>query len=148
MDANVQENDHPLTLETAEERIHGDYSARATKEDEIVVFECPACLKKFTSASNLERHLANNHACKNWIEMGKAALTDRPQWDLEHLRGSEKLTGTLIKSLIEGEEKTTRCVACDHHFGNNSALNRHYKSSLVCDRVRALNVLNDLCSVT
>jgi hypothetical protein len=148
MSMNVPHDEHPLALETADEYIHGDYSTQPTDADRVSVYACPACLKRFTSASNLDRHLVNNSTCKRWIDMGKADIDSRTDWDLEHLRGSEKLTGTLIKSLVDGTDKATpSCVCCDHVFANNSALNRHYKTSLVCDRVRALNVLNTLACI-
>jgi hypothetical protein len=91
-DEHERAHDEHLALETADEYIHGDYS-RSPDADRVSVYACPACLKRFTSASNLDRHLVNNSTCKRWIDMGKADIGGRTDWDLEHLRGSESLQG-------------------------------------------------------
>jgi hypothetical protein len=143
---NVRDNDHPLALvadPAGTVTVHGDYSARVTSEDDASVYECPACLKRFSTPSNLERHHNNNRMCRQWIGMGKAAITQTGRmWDLEKVRGSEKLTGTLIRSLLDNTSQ--RCVGCERYYECNSALNRHYKSSLVCDRIRALGVIDSM----
>jgi hypothetical protein len=149
--ADAQAEDFPLAHHTVSDdavTVHGEYCTHVTNNDDASVYDCPACLKRFSKPSGIERHHANNRTCSRWIALGKLAICDRRTWNLDTVRGSEKLRGTLIKSLLDSNpDKPLSCVGCEHRFETNSSMNRHYKTSLVCDRIRALGVIDSLAAL-
>jgi hypothetical protein len=76
--------------------------------------------------------------------MGKTDIDSRTDWDgLEHLRGSESSHRDTLISLVDVWCRQGDAIMCllRPRLYNNSA-STGIKTSLVCDRVRALNVLN------
>lgn len=132
--------EHPL--EAGPETLHDDYSA-VRLPGAVRVAECPACGKWFTSGANLDRHLANNRACTCWLELGTTAMrTARAGGKVGAVRAANHptvfLTGNEISAILRGVDAS--CMLCKHAYADNSSLNRHYKTSSVCDHFRGLRV--------
>lgn len=133
-------------------------------EDESVACDpldrkvCEACTKKFVDSSSLSRHLRNFPVCQRWIDSAPQSGTASVV-NIAHLRANPNLTGSSIAMALGPEGLSKRvtpkgdahdkvhvndCGACGRAFQSTSALNRHFKSSLVCDRMRANTMLESL----
>ena len=94
------------------------------KPNEIVVFPCQACTKKFASKQSLERHLERFPICKEWKE-GDGKLLSEPvsQW-----------ASNIIGEALRGETHKT-CKFCKTEFSNVGNFNKHFASSIACNRL-------------
>lgn len=118
---------------------------------------CAACHKTFSTAGNLARHLASSIVCTSWLDACPAAFAsslrgspDMADWDLDRKHAfdgeprpvdttDDILTGTLLLDHLLSRD--TVCPYCLRMFSTVGCVNRHYKTSLVCDRWRASKLL-------
>lgn len=84
--------------------------------------------------------------------------------NIANLRANPNLTGSMLAMQLgsdrrrntgdasigtgTGANESCDCSACGRAFSSPSALNRHYKSSLVCDRMRASALLESLAKAS
>ena len=98
------------------------------------VAACEACGKRFASRWNLQRHLVRSPACKAWACAELVTMRAAS----EEAVAAAPLRGTDIEAILQpsGDD----CPHCGRRFSSVSCLNRHFRSSVICDRWRALEV--------
>lgn len=126
---------------------HTEHNSSAANEDPGVA--CSACAKQFTSQAALARHLTNFTVCRRWIDTAHASRAQ--PLDLSTLRAHPGVTGSYLAEVLAGgssalDTRSCECCACGRAFSSTSALNRHFRSSLVCDRWRASELLDKLAA--
>lgn len=124
---------------------------------------CAACQRVFSTTGNLTRHLKIGTVCRDWLDMCPPALhvwsggsgmrgkKDMEEWEQErhHALDSDRpvpqdatdsfLTGTKVLECLLNSDTT--CPFCHRTFSTIGCVNRHFKTSLVCDRWRATKLL-------
>ena len=94
------------------------------KPNEIVVFPCKACTKKFASKQSLERHLDRFPLCKGWKEEnGKLLSEPVTQW-----------ASNIVAEALHGETHKT-CKFCKTEFSTVGNFNKHFGSAVTCNRL-------------
>lgn len=94
------------------------------KPDEVLVFPCKACTKNFATKQSLERHHERFPICASWKEED-AKIFAQPvnQWVSNIV--SEALHGLTLKT----------CKFCDTTFSTVGNFNKHFASSIPCNRL-------------
>jgi hypothetical protein len=132
------------------------------------VIVCEACTKTFLDGPSLDRHHRNFPVCQQWIDAqldGARQSYPSSLLNISHLCANPNLTGSNLAMLLGngggiggrsncllGETRQSNgapandCKACGRAFSSTSALNRHFKNSLVCDRMRASALLDSLAA--
>ena len=94
------------------------------KPNEIIIFPCKACTKKFATKQSLERHLERFPLCKNWKEGdGKLLSESVTLW-----------ADKIVTDAIRGDTYKT-CKFCNTEFSNTGNFNKHFASSVTCNRL-------------
>jgi hypothetical protein len=92
--------------------------------------------------------MTNFPVCQRWLDSAHASGENA--LDLSMLRADPGVTGSYLAEALSGGDiasgSCTDCRACGRAFESTSALNRHLRSSLVCDRWRASKVLDKLAA--
>lgn len=122
-------------------------------------YKCGACYKNFSALWNLKRHHENTLICKLWLD--KVNRIYNIKWDNiantnikipidiknknnipQILNTNKIITGSFIQELLI--PKNTSCPYCHRIFISISCVNRHYKTSIICDRLRAESILKKI----
>ena len=99
------------------------------KPDEMIIWKCEACTKKFATKQSLERHHDRFEHCKNWKEGDTEIPTESVfLW-----------VNKLVDSAIC--EKTCKtCKYCSTEFSNVGNFKKHFRVSLACNRLAYIDV--------
>lgn len=94
------------------------------KPDEMIVWKCEACTKKFASKQSLERHHSRFPICKNWKE-SEGLVVSEPvnQW-----------ASNVIADAISGDDPRT-CRFCKTQFSSIGNFHKHFASTVACNRL-------------
>jgi hypothetical protein len=110
---------------------------------------CEACTKRFRNEAALARHMTNFPVCGRWVEAADASIDRR--LDMRSVHANPGVTGSFLADVLasaggedDASEPRTKCRSCGRAFSTTSALNRHLRNSIVCDRWRANAVLEKL----
>lgn len=97
------------------------------KPDEILLWKCQACRRKFASKQSLERHHERFQLCKNWTGGDEAApIVPVHKW----------ISDLLEKTVsIEDENNDIFCKFCKSRFSNTGNLHKHFNSAIMCNRL-------------
>jgi hypothetical protein len=165
---------HPFAEDNDDDTVYGAHATDPTSQDHAAHTAahtandhaapaaqksvCAACTKPFVNGASLARHLHNFPVCQRWIEHAPKRSSSYLV-NMKQLCANPRLTGTNLALLLASggdqiSESPSRadanlfrkhgCGACGREFSSPSALNRHYKSSLVCDRIRASTLLHTI----
>jgi Zinc finger, C2H2 type len=96
-------------------------------------YVCKACDKGFITDSLLTEHIDRSKSCKKWLELS----TDEQQIILQkpiHLFIDECITQSF---LANSSTSTTKfeCKFCNSSFVNKGNLNKHFSTSIACNRL-------------
>ena len=97
------------------------------KPDEMVIWKCEACTKKFASKQSLERHHERFPLCKNWSGGPDAAPTVAV-----HTWASRLIENAIS---IYDEDDGIQCKFCESRFSNTGNLHKHFNSAVTCNRL-------------
>jgi hypothetical protein len=96
---------------------------RTVETHERIHWPCKACQKTFATKQCLERHHDRFPLCKNWKQEDGPPLSEPvTQW-----------AGNLIAEALKGETHKT-CKFCQTEFSTVGNLNKHFASSVPCNR--------------
>lgn len=98
-------------------------------------FECISCLKKFSNKGNLKRHMDNSSVCQDWIDN----YNGKKEYHPIVANATNIITGTALQQMLI--PTTPSCEVCYRAFSSIGCVTRHYKNSIVCDRIRAHNII-------
>jgi len=123
---------------TTEGTIYGDNSVveqnEKTEENEII--SCVACYKNFTTKSSLTRHLDRSPVCKKWLSDEISAIV---KCEVENTKENNNIVS--ICDFIEDlknkliTDSNFRCKHCSVTYSSVGNLNKHYKTSVACNRL-------------
>jgi len=99
------------------------------------LFQCLSCLKNFSNKGNLKRHMDNSTLCQDWIDNYHTRKEYYPS--VENF--TNIITGTVLQQMLIPTGLS--CGVCFRAFSTIGCVTRHYKSSIVCDRIRAYNII-------
>jgi hypothetical protein len=92
--------------------------------------KCLSCNKTFTTERSLQRHLERFPACANRLNVSVVTPTTE---ELPPLNTwvDDLLVASTMRTLKDG---AVECIWCSNEYTNRSALNKHLKSAVACNR--------------
>lgn len=115
--------------------------------------KCRACNRDFSTSGNLKRHQKNSHVCVNWIDnmtykndIHQIGVTLEPvsiytKDFTPFINALDISSEKLINQIIPKSD--TSCKYCGREFSTISSLNKHQKSSKICDRWKQHDILEN-----
>ncbi len=95
--------------------------------------QCDACHKMFTTKSSLKRHHERNAICKKWISMEIARPINYNMHNMSIVDFIENIKNKI--TVKKRKDEIIQCNQCYASFSNIGNLNKHYKTSVVCNNM-------------
>jgi len=93
--------------------------------DQSLTIQCEACQKNFTTKQSLERHKDRFPLCKAWVKRDEVLITDSVYtW-----------ANDLIEKALTQETNSKQCKFCQVEFASIGNFHKHFKTSVVCNRL-------------
>lgn len=117
--------------------------------------KCRACQRDFSTSGNLKRHQKSSIACVNWIDNNLLTNEKYDNYAVDINEPQPRFSKDLIPFIdaldISSEQmiykiipkSDTSCKYCNREFSTVSALNKHQKSSVICDRWKQHDILEN-----
>jgi hypothetical protein len=106
------------------------------QRDEILSFQCGACLKHFATKHSLGRHHERFPVCASWQEGSDdmpAGIGSAYDWAI-----------TKIEDAITADDDYSTCKFCSTSYSSPGNLHKHLRSSVPCNRLAYTAIKNAL----
>ena len=129
-----------------------DFDTSAVNEEEHLVYDdhavsqenikteiyCDACNKKFSTNGSLKRHHERNQVCKNWLSLEKPKVINFDMSIVEFIDNlKDKVTTRHGNNFI-------CCKYCNTIYSSVGNLNKHYKTTVTCNRLAYIDFENEI----
>lgn len=103
------------------------------------LYDCFGCGRKYSTAGALQKHCKSSLVCAKWSQYSRESR-DFPQI-FDVIQDNKVTFNDVVKSIIPASSGGNKCKYCDKSFLSGSALAKHMRSSLVCDKWRLHELL-------
>lgn len=117
-----------------EMKIYGHDICEDNKTNENI--ECVACCKCFTTKYSLRRHEERSPVCLKWISI-------KPEKTEESFNFIDYITDLKRNAICSNDMENT-CKHCYANFSNIGNLNKHFKTSIICNQLALYEFLKDI----
>lgn len=97
------------------------------KEEEILEFNCDACMKTFATKSSLTRHHIRFPVCKEWINSSHTNTSELP-------KGVHLVIDDLLDIAI-CNNGNRECKFCKTKFITKGNHHKHYNTAIACNKM-------------
>ncbi len=123
-----------------------DLSTSYSPQQDQCLAVCQACNKTFANKYSLKRHEENTPVCYNW-NLIKTREPENVNTDSAPVEANilDVLDEFRLK-ILTAQDSKTQCQYCKIAFSNTGNLNKHFRTSVTCNK-HALAKLNNALSL-
>lgn len=135
----VEEKAEPQAEQQAHQQMYGETKIQ-TKHmfNTFTSVICKACQKTFTTKASLKRHEERHPLCVKWQNIDEALI---PKIGIQVIPSFLCIIEDAKRTLFNGESKGISCNNCKKHYSNISNLNKHYETSIMCNKFALLEII-------
>ena len=120
-----------------------DLSTSDSPQQDQCLAVCQACNKTFTNKYSLKRHEENTPVCYKWNQIKTREDGTENPTVADGANILDMLDEFRLK-ILTTSGNATRCQYCNTQFSNTGNLNKHFRTSVTCNKLAVTNFRNNI----